>query len=348
MLVSGTIVQEEPYDVYNVGECRSFICSSQTPVAQCQNGDWAYSVRKCGMTCPQQPSCSRVNPEVCPTFSGQGPATATFAQAPTVQCNYTLSQFTTTEDIVKWDLVFGKNQQYNEVIMPSFCALQTTDSCPPNEAGRVPQTCSVLRSEGDGGRLCREWALSNPTLGDAAKEKYCSTYNTFECGCLNRSQDLEFRSFKQFVPEVPDTCWYRPCTSSRYNLIPSNLQNQICPNGFCDKINAGWENEQYRFLDFTDAQDATICPLQPKNNPNQGGGFNIWGLLLLLLIIFLILGLVYILIRQNTQEKKKTPQPLIDIPDSTVPPIISPIVVPKVVPKVVPRAAISPPRTIGL
>ena len=343
MLVSGTIVQEEPYDVYNVGECRSFICSSQTPVAQCQNGDWAYSVRKCGMTCPQQPSCSRVNPDICPTFSGQGSVNTQFSQAPTVQCNYNLSQFTTTEDIVKWDLVFGKNQQYNEVIMPSFCASQTTESCPPNESGRIPQTCSVLRSEGDGGRLCREWALNNPTLGDTAKEKYCSTYNTFECGCLNRNQDLEFRSFKQFVPDVPDTCWYRPCTSSRYNLIPSNLQNQTCPDGFCDKIKTGWENEQYRFLDFTDAQDATICPLQPKNNPNsnQGGGFNIWGLLLFILILLLILALVYILIR-SLDSKNKTPKPLIDISESTIPPIPT-LVVPPKVPKMVPRTT----RPIG-
>lgn len=293
MSVIGTTVQQLPYQSYDRGECRSYLCNASTSIASCDLGDWAYRFRLCGM-CPSQPSCSKPDPSLCPLIGGQGATNVEFNQAPNINCIYSPNQFKTSTDLLTWEATFGKDNTYNNIIMPAFCSKETSVGCPKNESGRIQTTCSILRAETPAGQLCRNWAVDHPELANEAAKNYCQNHDTFECACFNRGNDLEYQSFKQYVPNVPDSCWYRPCTVPTYNFIPSELKNIPCPLDVCQKIQDGYHNEQYRFLNPSDAQDSTICPLNTteKNLIESSSGSSSWWVFFLIIIVVLILIVV--------------------------------------------------------
>lgn len=299
--ITGSIVQKNPYDIYEVGECRSFICSAKTPVAQCSDGDWTWKFRKCGMTCPQQPICSRPDPSLCPTFSGQRPQSIKFNSAPHLECTYNLSSFSTVADLQKWKEIFGQNKEYDQILIPAFCSKQSFSDCPLNQDGKIPASCSILRANNSAGDFCREWAKENPSLADQVKEEYCQKHNTFECACLNRDQEVEYRSFKEYLPEVPDSCWYRPCTQPEFNFIPESLSSPICPDGVCTQVNKGWDSKVHQDFSYSEAQNATICPLHQKKQKKLEEESFPTALILILALLggLLIVYLIFIIIHDQ-------------------------------------------------
>lgn len=296
-IVNLKITQIDPHNTYEPGLCQ-IGCNLKTPIAKCSPDDWTVRMRNCGATCPKQPICSKADPSVCPNFNNQGANNVSFDGPPNLSCSYDVSQFKNTDDIIRWTVIMGKDEQYNNKIMPEFCSTKTSEGCPRNEQGIIPTTCSILRANSQGGKLCQEWAKDNPRLAEQAARKYCQMHNTFECGCLNRGQDLEYRAFKQYVPNIPDGCWYRPCMNFNHNFIPADLQTPICVGNYCEKINDAFQNEQYKFLNYNDAQDATVCKIDPLTNggSNAASGASFFSVILLILIIIGIIVIGYIFI----------------------------------------------------
>ncbi len=283
--VTGKFIQTEPYQLYNVSRCG-------LPTGSCQPGDWQYGVRLCGIY-PSQPVCSKVNSQACPRLGGHSAKMSNFSQPPNVACTYDVETFSTLPAVSDWISFYGKEEQYNEVIMPYFCSLKATDSCPLSARGTTEAQCSRLRANNEGGLLCREWAALNPDLAEDAMMEYCQKYpRSQDCGCIGRENDPEYRALKQYAPEN-DGCWYAPCTQSQNYLIPADLRDPICPDNFCAEINRGFIEEQKNFIEYDAAQEATICPLtQPERPPSPDWIILLlWAFLLILVIALVVFGI---------------------------------------------------------
>lgn len=294
-MIVGNVVQTTPVGTYDLGICDCGVCSGSTPVATCNPGDWQYATRPCCGTrsgCPAQPSCSKVDPTVCPTFGGLPAVSASFSQAPNVTCSYTLNQFSTTDDITKYLETFGQDNQYNNTIMPAFCSGTATGAgtCPAGVAG-APFSCSRLMSTGADGNLCRQWAVANPTMADTAIRTYCKTPGAFGCDCVNRQNLFHYRAFKQYI-NVNDACWYTPCTNPSTELITSDLTAPSCPSGFCDTVSLAYNNQKNN-ISFQDAQALTVCPLTPPINTT--GRTNWFLLALWIILIIIVIGILVML-----------------------------------------------------
>jgi len=315
--VSGYRIQEEPFQTYLRGECRSYLCTATTPVGTCSNGDWIVSYRSCGVVCPDQPVCSRLNPSVCPLMGNQPTVSTIWESAPNVECTYQTNSIKNYEDVVRWEDFFGNDETFQRVILPQFCSTETTDGCPLNDRGRPSGSCSVMRSQTEGGRRCREWGLTHPELRNDVEAEYCRNHDTFECRCLNRQGEREYRSFQQAVPDIPASCWYRPCTDPTFNFIPSELQDPICPTDTCLRVNQEWEDRQQRFLTETEATRATICPLtpatmlpeipSPENGESSGIGWWMWLIIILIVVIAIIAFIVIFGLIQRSNRPTSIP-----------------------------------------
>lgn len=286
-LVVGKVVQTAPVSIYEPGVCDCNVCSIQTSVATCQANDWEFDTRACcGKACPRQPRCSKVNPDVCPTFGGRKAYSAAFNQAPNVDCTYLLDQFNTTEDITKYIATFGRDEQLTQRILPRFCAGTANGTCPASDVpGVTPLSCSRMMSKGQDGTICRAWAAENPLLADNAMTQYCSRQGAIGCDCVNRQDNFYYRVFKQYTNGNPG-CWYRPCTRNNNQLIPTDVSSQGCTGRTCAEINAGYQKQQNN-VSFADAEETTICPLTPPP-PAQTGRTN-WALLIVTIVLLIIL-----------------------------------------------------------
>ena len=291
--ITGNVVQQTPIGIYEPGVCDCGVCNASTPVATCNPGDWQFATRPCCGTrsgCPAQPRCSKVDSSVCPSFGGRPAVSSAFSQGPNVSCSYTVDQFATSDDIMKYIATFGKNNQFTNVVMPSFCSGTATGTCPSATVG-TQFSCSRLMSTGADGNLCRQWALENPTMADTTMKTYCQKTGAFGCDCVNRNQLFNYRAFKQYA-NINDACWYTPCTDPTKELITSDLTAPTCPSGFCDTISLAYDKQKNN-ISFRDAQAMTVCPLTPPINTT---GKTNWILIALwIVLIIVVIGILVML-----------------------------------------------------
>lgn len=229
--ITGEIQQYNIYNIYN------------TP---CSSGDWNYA----------SSSCSKVDPFTCPliggywgtsAFSPGANLTATQAVGVPVTCSYDIGSIQTIDDVMTWIDYFGKDDTYNNEIMPYFCFLPAepdtcrtfeyvvgdTPTCPSGLTG-----CSNMSSLGDTGQLCSQWALGNTGSYFSSGSAYCSQYVcSNDCLCYNRGlTDPLYISLNQQttmgVPSGAAFCWYVPCQTIPPYLLPANQTGigQTCPN----------------------------------------------------------------------------------------------------------------------
>ena len=186
--VNEVVTQTSVFDSYDPGSLQCSNCSacnSATAQVPCNGGDWGYRVNSCcSGHCTGQLSCSKIAPTTCPTFPNAKPS-ETWAVSPKVNCTYNISDFKQPEDVLGYAAAFGKNQNYNVQIAPSFCS-QTSTSCPadPNTGQPIP-SCSMYWDTGSGGQICQSWANDNKVSATTTFTNYCISQNTPDCTLLD-------------------------------------------------------------------------------------------------------------------------------------------------------------------
>jgi len=120
-IVSQNLTQTSIIQPYISAPCDDPNVTAPIP---CMDEDWAHSNKVClAGQGPLQYNCSKVDPNLCPKIGNQ-PNTYMFNSAPNVKCMYDISTFQNAKDINKWVSTWGKDSNYNNTIMPSFCSLQ--------------------------------------------------------------------------------------------------------------------------------------------------------------------------------------------------------------------------------
>lgn len=292
-ILSGRVMQTKPIDLYDSNACNQ-------PTKTCGD-DWTYGTVKCGAL-PSKSVCSKVDTTLCPTINGQM-ATPIFDGAPYVKCEYTDPVFTTADQVNSWTAKFGKDEQYNNVIMPSLCSGQTTKNCKPNSDGLIPASCSNFFSNSEEGTLCNDWKLTNPDLADAAMQIYCSKYNTFECACINKIQYSEYQILSKLTPDDP-SCWYKPCSDNIHYYIPANTTSCDDNVAICNNLNIKLKEAiaNGQIVNLENLQRVTKCNITNSSNLANNGNTNnntnsnnsYWWLWILVAIgVLLILYILY-------------------------------------------------------
>jgi len=284
--------------------CSAFHCGSGTDVRFCTSGDITIAQKSCAPTCPDQPTCSRLNPATCPTFSSGAvtgsaawtaiPGTQSTSLQKSVTCTYNTSDIiSSTANVASWNTTFGANDSYNNTIMPDFCT-QSSSNCPlyPTIAGApvdstlltltptgsvapigTPASCSNFVDTGTAGQLCRAWATANPDLANTAYQNYCLNSNTPDCSCVNRALNSAYESIKSTLGDTVnafnDGCWYAPCASSGLYLIPSDINSSNdCETQVCQQLQNIINNTGT--VNIGDVSENINCQFTtPTNNTND-------------------------------------------------------------------------------
>lgn len=82
-----------------------------------------------------------------------------------VSSTYTTSDFTQPGQIDEYVKLYGKDDNWKDSIMPSFCSLSAS-SCTNDPSTNSPYVpCTNLNETGDGGNLCQDWLMAVGSSG---------------------------------------------------------------------------------------------------------------------------------------------------------------------------------------
>jgi len=226
-MITVKTTQQESHNSYSVGSCNP-INSHQSGSHECdwniypgeiEVRDWKYDSKSCFNDCPEIIFCSGLNPSICPKINGDVNVRWDHEEGPpSVLCSYPLDNFNKIKNIEIFHNKWGKNDDYNEKIMPYFCS-QIVKTCPENTENSRFASCSRFVSNGTDGELCREWIKENPKLSDAAVVNYCTAHATEDCSCVSSV--------------TYDVCDKHHCVKSSYlstTAIKEKMRSCIIPN----------------------------------------------------------------------------------------------------------------------
>jgi hypothetical protein len=222
---------------YVTQNSNSFNCPL-VPNGSCN--DWALNSQQ-GYS---SENCCQVDTSLCPVLGGSGVASVSFTDVGNcvnnitceVSCQYQLSDVDNFDAVIDFIDNFGFNDDYNEILMPTFCS-QSVTTCPADPiTGGSQGSCSRFSSIGQDGALCQAWARNpnNNNVADSSKTTYCENNPTgSECACINRSSNPVYTALKNEPGnEFNDGCWWKPC---------SNIENFLVRNAFaCARCKAAY------------------------------------------------------------------------------------------------------------
>lgn len=304
--------------------------------------DWAF-VYNCNCNLSNGLFCSQVDTNLCPIITGLPPTPTWVSNIDAgwnggsddpnpltngrlINCPYLKDNFNTPNAVLTWLDTFGIDgspnfdnpvnaNAFNDVIMPHYCGLFTTE-CKPYPITATGGTacttgrmgCSNLNStKTDVG--CRVWFNTlPPPERDAFIGTFCETGggtgNTGgicanDCLCANRADDLIYQAFESASPPTLDACWYKPCQQSEQYLIPSPqiILPGSCPSTICQQnifIEGGTGNN----VNINIAKATISCQIGgtggngPVNPVSFWEAFGIYILLGGFILLFIIIGIV--------------------------------------------------------
>jgi len=146
--------------------------------------------------------------------------------------------------------------------MSTFCGALVTANC-PNSA----TNCLRFVSLNDDGAACRAWAskgwqgrgypsTDRQSDADAAFKTWCGNNPSLpECSCVNAADNPTYAALKAGGIQVPDYCWYTPCSDTR-NIGTFEDQSQQCPKSICQTIINTAQSQQ---VDYSNLKLITTC-----------------------------------------------------------------------------------------
>lgn len=278
------MTQTTKSDTYVSGPCKCGKCSAYTKYRPCQlyKGvkDWNVGdVKCCGGFCTSQDRCAKIDLTQCSignSSTGKPPLADVSwnGKAPAVRCKFALKDIDSYRQVNNYINKFGINDQ----LMGNFCG-QMVSQC-PNKGN-----CSRLKSTAPGANLCRNWYEKQPAASkDSFMQNYCINTKTYDCNCVNRSDDPIYQELKQ-AKVINDGCWYTPCANPSKFFVPSQLLHPKCPKNVCDII---FQFIKDKRIDIDDVKNEINCNFGPDPGPSPGPGSNyIW-----IIIGVVILGLL--------------------------------------------------------
>lgn len=301
-----TVEQTSIVNPYNTGENQP-----------CSDGDWAYGTKRdCGPNCIIL-ECSELDSDTCPKIGNNVKAEWKLndvgeSDSPLVSCIYNPSTFT-YNDVIEYVDKFGKDEQYNNVVMPQFCLNSNIKSknCENNpRTGEPWESCVYMLDKGSD-NLCLDWRSDNIELADTAQNNYClKNPSDPACDCYNREKDPVFDLVSEGNPYNPG-CWYFPCTYPESYLVPSTLINDDppCPEEsiVCNEINSIIANSTSN-LPSSVIQKSVTCEVTASPKPVSssstfsGGGFFIFFIIFIVILVIIIVIIYFVYSKRKTKN----------------------------------------------
>lgn len=286
------------------------------PNQPCDNGDWAYGTRRdCGPGCVRL-ECSELDFNTC-NQNNQSIGENVIAEwkinestgrseSPLVACTYDPSTFM-IGDINLYIEKFGEDEQFNEVVMPQFCFLETTN-CVDDPQTDIPwKRCPNMLATGESGRLCRNWRSNNVEEADRAQSRYCARHGSNPtCSCYTREDDPVYNIINPRIG-INAGCWYYSCAHPEGYLVASNLinSNPPCPDDICPEINNIIATTRSS-LPQSVFQDSLTCDItsspKPIVMPSTFGGFG-WWFFIIFFVIFIVIILIFVFYLTSRQKR---------------------------------------------
>nr|QBK89918.1 MAG: entry-fusion-complex G9/A16 [Pithovirus LCPAC101] len=251
---------------------------------------------------PTCKECTKVCPEECVPLGSDVTADwkeGTGDENRTLACTYDASTFT-LDDITKYMIEYGKDDNYNKVIMPDFC-FKDSNICVENpNTGKPWKTCPNMLNDGAAGSMCRNWRSTNTELADEEQLGYCDDNSSNPtCACYNRDNDPIYKLLDPKL-DINDGCWYKVCSQPQGYLVPSDLINTDppcpCDDILCPQVNDAISNS-ISDLPVSAFKKALTCTVtsSPKPIPEKksSNATIIIGIIIFIIIIFIIFGLIY-------------------------------------------------------
>ncbi len=235
------------------------------------------------------------------------------SESPLVSCTYNPSTFT-SDDVLEYIDEFGKDDQYNNVVMPQFCLNKNIKSvnCENNQrTGKPWESCVYMLDKDDSGDLCHDWRSENIELADEAQNNYCLNNSSDPtCGCYGKENDPVFDLVSEGNPYNAG-CWYFPCVHPESYLVSSTLINDDppCPEEkiVCEEINDIIANS-VSSLPVSVIQDSVTCKVTsspkppPSTTSNAGGGFFMFFIIFIVILVIIILIIYFVYSSKKTQN----------------------------------------------
>jgi hypothetical protein len=254
-----------------------------------------------------------------------------------IRCTYPMNAVKTLSDINVWEANFGtQSESFNNDIMPTFCAQQTT-ACDINPVTNVKRAkCSTLLATDAAGAKCREWASrllateAGTKIVDNTKEEYCKLNPTNDdCQCLARGTDAVYKKLKgdPAFSLMSDVCWWKSCQDKQNYLVTSDLKPTGCVANVCQNVTT---INQSTLGDYTQSGKIDCTFDKPSPTPDKPGPgpdkskkkFPLWILAIIIpAALLLIGGILYALFGKKGGRAPLTPpSPSTTIPQ---PPIVN-------------------------
>lgn len=165
----------------------------------------------------------------CPSLSGYSLSSSGNNNIGNIKtCTYTpLSSepSVTTDDLNKYQVAFGYDQNINDQLLPNYCGQKTDLNCPTSEIkGYVMEGCSRFTSIRNS--TCLLWQSKNKDLAETVQTQYCDKFNTDDCLCIRREDNEEFKLIEENV-ETDPISWFRPCHLPQTYIVPPSIIKEV-------------------------------------------------------------------------------------------------------------------------
>jgi hypothetical protein len=295
--ISSTLIQKSIISPYNY-PCDDDTISFTVP---CQNGDWDTGAKICkGGHNPDQRNCSKIDRNICPKIGSQS-HTASFINAPQVQCTYPLSTFQTSNDIQTYIDAFGNDSNIQSTILPNMCSNITTINCPVDPVtGQTMPVCTLFTSTSSEGMMCDTFSDDNPVAANNIKTNVCIGNTTPDCLCQNGAADPLYQDISRNLSvDIPSYCWWKPCTQpNTYVLLSTDLTPDftLCPADTCDMVRGIIKENKLEEKYGTNVLSVKLsCPLSgnSKSTNSLSAGAIVWLVVIFIVIIGIVIFAVY-------------------------------------------------------
>lgn len=221
------IKQEDPHNEYETHD-------------DCASNEWQYDSYRLDLQTEGR-QCSQLDLSVCPTLGGALLDVQWAENKPFVKCTYDIDQITTAEQINEYITHWGRDKDFNTVLMPMIVFLQSNDT-PPTLNGVEHHTCSTLLAQNPLGVQARAWMQRLPKISDEVIEEYCLATGGTDCDCVLRDMDplYWYISIHPLMKNITPMNWFIPARDRTGYLQTSDMR--ILPIPKIEKKLSKWVN----------------------------------------------------------------------------------------------------------
>jgi hypothetical protein len=239
-----------------------------------------------------------LDPSVCPNINNSL-VRAAWADAPTVNCSYDKTQFTSAEDIDEYICAFGEDDVYTNQLIPYFCT----------------ENNFTIAGNSDEAQLCINWAEANPDLVEKTLVGKCSAADNSrpECNCIHRVDNPIYQAMKKdaLLADVDDSCWWRACENTLNPSIALSAGVSKCPPNLCEILNQVYISQRiYETYSPAEVEAVIVSGCTINSVVIRGVGpvvrksNVVWLILGVLFFIFIIGIVIYLAVKGQQQQKK--------------------------------------------